>query len=47
MKTKKEVEEELERVNTTIAELNREIQANTYTDLVRKKVVLRWILGMD
>ena len=47
MKTKEEVKAELDRVTQTIASLNREIQPHTHTDLVRQKVVLRWVLGED
>jgi len=46
-RTREEILAELKRVNETIAELNIEIQPETYTDLIRTKRVLRWVLGME
>jgi len=45
-RAREEVLAKLKEVNQVLSEITIETSPNTYTDLVRTKHVLRWVLGM-
>ena len=45
--TREEILAKLKEINQVLSEITIETSPNTYTDLVRTKHVLRWVLGMD